>query len=238
MSTSNNSGQGFRPDINWTDTSAFNNQHNRQKEKGVFNKLSLFEYLSHLQTLSVQEKVVTNKLDKDLFTIGQSLNGFTLGFKTGLFMNILIVLYLACFYGFTSQTPRISVLADTFFINVWVVLVIVLTMWLGSYSRYVSGEVTKKMITVLFMGKMTSSIVSGVLILFGVYTLKSILASGEFEEYISYLHLDITAILQHYNQAISMLIFQVVVSSFLALVMLKFRNYFTSGDMKDTYEKY
>ena len=33
-----------------------------------------------------------------------------------------------------------------------------------------------------------------------------------------------------------MLIFQVVVSSFLALVMLKFRNYFTSGDMKETYE--
>jgi hypothetical protein len=94
------------------------------------------------------------------------------------------------------------------------------------------------MITVLFMGKMTSSIVSGVLIIFGVYTLKAILASGEFGKYVVYLNLDTITILQHYNQAISMLIFQVVVSSFLALVMLKFRNYFTSGDMKDTYEKY
>lgn len=238
MNTSNNSGQGFRPDINWTDSSAFNNQHNRQKEKGISNKFSLLEYLSYLQVLSIQERIVKNELDEDLFTIGQTVNGISLGFKVGFFMNIFIAMYILCFWYFTTTEPRISKSIDYAITHIWILLVIVGTLWLGYYSKYVSGLVTKKMVTSLFVGKMVSSIMTGGILVYLFLEAKIYFAQPDLINNMSFLNLQPTLILHNYSVALTLIVFQIIVSSFFAFVMLQFRHFIITGDMKKDYESY
>ena len=115
---------------------------------------------------------------------------------------------------------------------------IVGTLWLGYYSKYVSGLVTKKMVTSLFVGKMVSSIMTGGILVYPILEAKNIFAQPDLINNMSFLNLQPTLILQNYSVALTLIVFQIIVSSFFAFVMLQFRHFYNNWRYEKDYESY
>lgn len=235
-------GHSYKPDIDWNTAGNFKGSQNAPRRETIANKLGLLEYLSHLQIISIQEKNIVNKLDKDIFTVGQSINGFNIGLKTGAGMSVLSIIYILCFFIFSVDEPRFSKMQDYIFVNSLTIVVMLVSMWLGFYSKYVVGPITKKMMISLYSGKMIASIGVGIAILIGLSWMESNISSYaslfDSSGYLGGLNVNLEKFLANYNVMYATVIVQMVFSSFLAFVMLQFRHLFISGDRVKDYENY
>ena len=238
-------GQGFKSDIDWNSAGRINSGGGiggMPQKDGITNKLKLFEYLSYLQTMSVQEKNVKHKLDKELFTVGQTMNGFGIGLNAGAFMSLLSVVYVIINFWFTSYTPRIGRLEDFIIVNSWTVAIIFTTMWIGYYSRYVVGALTKKMVVSLYVGKMAASVGIGFVLLIILSGLEPVIIEYSYlfkhGGFFDFINIDIDKFLSNYHNIYVTVGIQMVFASFGAFIMLQFRHLFISGNKINEYEKY
>jgi hypothetical protein len=94
------------------------------------------------------------------------------------------------------------------------------------------------MVTSLFVGKMVSSIMTGGILVYLFLEAKIYFAQPDLINNMSFLNLQPTLILQNYSVALTLIVFQIIVSSFFAFVMLQFRHFIITGDMKKDYESY
>lgn len=235
-------GHNYKPDIDWNTAGNLKSSQNASRRETIANKFGLLEYLSHLQIMSIQERNIVNKLDKDLFTVGQSINGFNVGLKTGGGMSILSIMYVLCFFIFSVNEPRLGKMQDYIFVNSFTIVIMLGSMWLGFYSKYVVGPITKKMMVSLYSGKMIASIGIGMAILLVLSWVETNISSYanlfDSSGYLGGLNVNLEKFLANYNTMYATVIVQMVFSSFLAFVMLQFRHLFISGDKVKDYENY
>lgn len=238
---------GYSSDVDWNtigkngagNSGANNTESN---SNSTVNQLDFFGFLSHLQILSVQESLATNKPSENIVTIGKFMNGIRLGFSAGVWMSLLMFFYAICFIYFTASVPRLDGFIDKIIVNFWIIPIAGASMWMGYFSRYVTGAMTHKLVSSLFIGKMIASLLAGGLVVYLMSEFKELLKTQRDlfigDGYLSILKLDIDFILKSYPQLYSMLVIQIIVASFLAFVMLQFRHFFISGDMKEQYKEY
>jgi len=239
-------GSGYGSDVDWNTVgksgSSGGSNTNQNDSNSTINQFDFWGFLSYLQILSVQETLASTKPDENIVTIGKVMNGIKLGFGAGVWMSLLMFFYVIAFFYFSSVTPRLSPLIDKIILYIWIVFVTGASMWMGYFSRYVTGAMTKKLTTSLFAGKMIASLLAGGVLVFLMLEAKDIMKTQKElfanDGMLAILKLDIDFILKSYPEGLSMLVVQILVSAFLAFVMLQFRHFFISGDMKKHYDEF
>lgn len=163
----NNNSNVFKTNDLWNKDIQFGNNNSNPNEK-KYN--SIISYISSIQEISVQEKNLDNMLDKNLFTLQRSLQGFFCGIKVGFIKLFLLLLMYVCQIMVCLEIYRNSFLNTSLLkmiiIYFPIVLVISFIFYISQIGKYAVGNFTNKAIKIFYLGDFFINIVFGVFILY------------------------------------------------------------------------
>lgn len=200
---------------------------------------SVMNFISSLQEISVQENLIENSIDKNLFTLSKTFcalkNGMNLGFST----SITIVFHIIFCYIFSYKIV-INFFYNNEILGMFIkylpaLITIIVTIYISNLSKYAVGDYTARALKTFYIGKMFSTVIVGIIIFVSFVYLDYILGKISFNNHMLQAKAEFFNNINiiHYTTIILILI-----SSFLPFLFYGFRKILFTSSEKSKYEEY
>jgi len=245
--------QGWNNNQNDFQVADFNTQNQNRNNTNQINnkKQTLIEFISDVQRMSSMEAKSDEDFDTDLFTIKESLHGFSHGIKLGIYLNIFLFIHLITVFIFSFE--KISNSFDSKFLQLFIyylpsIIIVASTLYVATLSRLAVGAYTNKAIITLFIGKLLGSLVVGIIVLVTTSYLFSLCNSELVNvanlqiEYWGYSLTDLYNALTVFLNQKKVIYFELSILLFISITLpfmiYGLRKYFFNIDNQEAYEKY
>lgn len=228
--------KGYARDIDFNKSDQ-NNNSSLSKETNICG--SVMGYISSLQEISVQEKLLQNSIDKNLFTIQKTLCGLKNGASLGLVSSITIVLQIIFCYIFSYEII-IDMFKDKYSLGLFIkylpaIITVVVTIYISNLSKYAIGDYTSSALKTFYVGKMVATVLVSFVIFFSFYYLEFILDKTTFNEATTYAK---NIFLHNIETTFYVTTILILLASFLPFLFYGFRKILFNSSQKFKYEKY
>jgi len=226
--------KGYNKDVEWDKSK---NQPNALQKENMCG--SIMGFISGLQEISVQENLLDNSIDKNLFTLSKTVCALKVGMSLGIASSITILFHILFCYLFSFEF-MINFFANNQLVGMVVkylpaIITIAVTIYISNLSKYAVGDYTAKALKTFFMGKLTSTFGVG-FVIFALFVYLEKLLS-----YISFNSATIYAKNMFYsdiNTIYYTTIMLILISSFLPFLFYGLRKILFSSNEKTKYDEY
>ncbi|MCT7910266.1 hypothetical protein N5912_00345 [Arcobacter lacus] len=227
--------KGYGRDIDF-DKSNENSNKNVVKE---INCGSPMGFISSLQEISVQEKLLEGSIDKNLFTIQKTVcaikNGLSLGFVSSITILFHILFCYLFSYKFVINSFKNNEILGLFIEYLPALITIAVTVYISNLSKYAVGDYTARALKTFYIGKMTSTMAVGFVIFISFIYLEPLLNKISFNTSMIYAkQLFFRDIRTIYYSTITL----ILMSSFLPFLFYGLRKILFNSSEKSKYDEY
>lgn len=226
--------KGFEKDIDYGKTrDSFN-----QSPLGL-DCSTVIGFISSLQEISVQESLLEDSIDKNLFTLQKTYcalkNGMKLGFSSSTTILIHILFCYVFSYEFLIDFFKDNELIGLFIKYIPAIITIGVTIYISNLSKYAVGDYTARALKVFYLGKMFSTVIVGFVIFISFMYLEFLLNEISFNSTMTYAK---NIFFNSINSIYYITIILILISSLLPFLYYGFRKILFSTSEKSKYDRY
>ncbi|MDX9814713.1 MAG: hypothetical protein RBS91_08665 [Sulfurimonadaceae bacterium] len=196
-------------------------------------------FISTIQEISVQEALLTEKLDKTLFTLSKTLCAFKNGLSIGISTSFLIIGHVLMIYLFSFSYISSKFETNPFLgfaiEHLFVALVLFVTIYISYLSKFAVGEYTAKAIKSFFMGKLSSTMGIGFVVYLSFLYIEPFLAKANLNPTMAMAR---EVFIDKLPVTFYITVFLLVFSAFLPFAIYSLRSVLFKDDHVEKYKNY
>ena len=228
--------KGFGKDIEYESKRTNQSKANGVQESSCGNVMG---FVSSLQEISVQENLLDDSIDKNLFTLHKTFCALKVGMNLGFASSVTIILHiLFCYlfsYHFVIDFFKNNQILGMFLKYMPAIVTIAVSIYIANLSKYAVGDYTARAIKTFFIGKMTSTVVVGFFIFVSFVYLEALLLKISFNNSMLYAKY---MFYQNITATYYITVVLILISSFLPFLFYGLRKLLFSSNEKTKYDEY